>query len=285
MTHYSSQLHRAWMPLVAHLLRFHNFCLVPLHHHFPSPSNSLGSTTRLPHKPPHFRRIENHFKWWEDMPADLYFLFLSFFLNHCYFLFSEIEHELHHALTWVYALCITQNEYVRSIKGHVQKKKKRFRENLKKYTLGTLWEVSSCFNHWCMKESEHNWLFDCFCGRVWIPTCRIRALHLWNFSFHFLLWLLLFIVVKVFHFCSFASSVFKLSLNSLGFFAFGNSFFKFLLLPSPSAWFFFIPALSFFPPSISIELILPGVTSGEQPLRCTPRESRRRRTWLRVERT
>lgn len=113
----------------AHLLRFHNFCLVPLHHNFLSPSNSPGSTTRLLHKPPRFRRIENHFKWWEDMPADLYFLFLSFFLNHCYFLFSEIEHELHHALTCVYVLyCITQNEYVRSIKGHVQKKKKKYSE-------------------------------------------------------------------------------------------------------------------------------------------------------------
>lgn len=49
--------------------------------------------------------------------------FFHFFLNHCYFPFSEIEHELHHALTYVYVLyCITQNEYVRSIKGNVQKK-------------------------------------------------------------------------------------------------------------------------------------------------------------------
>lgn len=65
----------------AHLPRLHNFCLFSLRHHFPSPSNSLGSTTRLPHKPPHSRRIENHFKRWEDMPADLYFLFLSFFFK------------------------------------------------------------------------------------------------------------------------------------------------------------------------------------------------------------
>lgn len=62
--------------------------------------------------------------------------FFHFFLNHCYFLFSEIEHELHHALAYVYVLyCITQNEYVWSIKGHEQKKKKIQRE-LKKIDFG-----------------------------------------------------------------------------------------------------------------------------------------------------
>lgn len=56
--------------------------------------------------------------------------FFHFFLNQCYFLFSEIEHELHHALTYVYVLyCITQNEYVRSIKGHVQKKKRKKKDS------------------------------------------------------------------------------------------------------------------------------------------------------------
>lgn len=71
-----------------------------------------------------------------------------------------------------------------------------------------------------------------------------------KFSFHFLLRLLIFIVVIIFYFCSFSSSVSKLSLHSLGFSLLGIHF----QISPPSITFcliFFLSCSLFFshPPS------------------------------------
>lgn len=108
-----------------------------------------------------------------------------------------------------------------------------------------LWEVSSCFNHWCIKESEHNWLFDCFAAgyESWRAGFVLSIFEIF-LSFPSLIAYiyrghsLLFLFFRFFCLQTFS--------QQSRFFAFGNSFFKFLLLPSPSAWFFLSILLSLF---------------------------------------
>lgn len=80
----------------------------------------LAEHQRL-HEPFHFRWIENHFKWWKDTLAYLFFLtFVTFF----FYKKKKKEYGLHHTLTAV-LFCTTRNECERHQRGFTKKKTMR----------------------------------------------------------------------------------------------------------------------------------------------------------------